>query len=155
MSACLFLVPLAVGLVTSAIEGTAAVVYACQHAKRGKSAPIQTKFCDGAILEETLKEHGVPYKIKDHQEIVADFTSGKIRYFREKAGQPFEMQVYGVKDMDQVVCNVQAIEKEYGSNVQQYTYNRIKTHLPEDMSVSSEKILEDDSILLTIDVNDE
>ncbi|MGN0193993.1 MAG: hypothetical protein ACI39G_02655 [Pseudoramibacter sp.] len=154
MSACLFLVPLAVGLVTSAVEGTAAVVYACEHSKRGKSAPIQTKFCDAAILEETLKEHGVPYKIKNDGEITADFTAGKIRYFRESADQPFEMQVFGVKDMDQVACNVQAIEAEYGSNVQQYTYNHIKASLPENMSVASEEILEDDSILLTLEVND-
>ncbi|MCH4072053.1 hypothetical protein [Pseudoramibacter sp.] len=154
MSACLFLVPLAVGLITSAVEGTAAVVYACEHSRRGKSAPIQTKFCDTAILEETLKEHGVPYKIKSDGEITADFTSGKIRYFRTAADQPFQMQVFGVKDMDAVVCNVQAIEKEYGSNVQQYTYNRLKENLPEHMSVASEEILEDDSILLTLEVED-
>lgn len=152
MSACLFLFPLAIGIITSSIEGTAAIVNACQHSKRGRSEKIQTRFADNMILSGTLDEMGVSYTRKGDS-IVADFGEGKIEYSRDSVNAPYSMEIYGVKDMNKVACNVEAVDKEYGSNVQQYTYNRVKNNLPDNMSMESEQILEDDSILLTINVD--
>lgn len=55
--------------------------------------------------------------------------------------------------MDDVICSVKAIEHEYGSNIQSYTYNRIKSRLPDDMHLQSEEVLDDDSILITLTID--
>ena len=59
-----------------------------------------------------------------------------------------------IKTLDEdVLCNVEMIEKEYQSNVQTYTYERVLNNLPENMSIDNETVLEDDSILITLTVD--
>lgn len=44
------------------------------------------------------------------------------------------------------------LEEEYSLNVQSFTYEKIKSSLESDMSIESEEVLEDNSILLTINL---
>lgn len=152
MSVCVFLIPLAVAVVTAAVEGGAAVVYACEQAKKGQSEKIATKFASHDLLIETLDETGVAYQERTENCIEASFEDGKIIYEKSDVSQPYTMQITGVSDMDKLICTVEEIDKMYDSNVQQYTYNRVKNNLPDSMVIASEEILEDNSILMTLNV---
>jgi hypothetical protein len=153
MSLSLLLVPLATAVITSAISGAAGVIYACEQAQDGKSEKIATRFNSEKLLKKTLMEHGTPIRAVSSDSILADFGAGKILYERSSVGNPYTMRLLDVKDMDDVICSVKAIEHEYGSNIQSYTYNRIKSRLPDDMHLQSEEVLDDDSILITLTID--
>lgn len=150
----MFLIPLAVGLITSSVEGPAAIVYACQQIQYGTSKSIETKFNSYDLLIKTLREQGISYKEKSQNTIEAHFKDGNIRYERKNESSPYTMKLYHVKNTDDLICSIEKINEVYGSNVQRYTYNRVKNNLPENMELSSEEILDDNSILLTITVDD-
>lgn len=63
------------------------------------------------------------------------------------------MNVSNIKEADAILCNIRMIESEYNANVQSYEYTRIIENLPSNMSIESEEVLEDDSILITLNVN--
>ncbi len=48
---------------------------------------------------------------------------------------------------------LEELNEEYGLNVQSYTYEHVKDNLEEGMSIESEEVLEDNTIVLTINVN--
>ncbi len=48
---------------------------------------------------------------------------------------------------------LEELNEEYGLNVQTYTYEHVKENLEEGMPIESEEVLEDNSILLTINLN--
>ena len=55
--------------------------------------------------------------------------------------------------MRELLDSVDELENEYGRNVQTFTYNKVMTSLYEHgMTVDQEEVLEDDSILLTLNV---
>ena len=64
------------------------------------------------------------------------------------------MTISQVSDVDRLVEDFKELEEEYDLNVQTFTYNRVVENLPENMLIESEQVMEDDSILLTINVND-
>lgn len=153
MSASLFLLPLAVAVITISAEQVSNIISACENKDRGMSEKIQTKFNSEDLLKKTLAEHGVSMQIKSANHIIADFGAGKISFERESVGSPYTMQVFDVENIDDIACNIRAIDQEYGSNVQSYTYHRLKEHLPENMRMQSEQVLEDNSILITLSVD--
>ena len=116
-------------------------------------APMQTIFNDASLLEQTLREHGLTVSaLSEHQLI---FQSGDVhlQYARQAAGEPFWLTISGVQNMDGFLAELECFEQEYRQNVQTYTYNRLKGSLGKrNMKVAEETLLEDNSILLTIDV---
>jgi pentatricopeptide repeat protein len=61
------------------------------------------------------------------------------------------LEVKGVKDMQDLKSSLDALENEYGRNVQAFTYNRVMCSLVEHgMGIEAEEVLEDDSIVLTL-----
>ena len=76
-----------------------------------------------------------------------------LRYFRQDNTQPFMLQISHVSNMRELLDSVDELENEYGRNVQTFTYNKVMTSLHEHgMTVEQEEILEDDSIVLTLNV---
>lgn len=106
MSACLFLFPLAVALITSSVEGAAAIVYACEHSHRGKSEKIETKFNSYDLLMETLNEQGITHEQKSQNVIEAYFKDGNIRYERKNESLPYTMQISHIKNFDDLVSTI-------------------------------------------------
>ena len=153
MSASLLLVPLAVAVVSTAVGSVAEIVNACESAKEGKSNRIQTKFNNKELLKKTLIEHGISVQEKSPDCMIANLDNGKIIYERMESEQPYTMQIFDVENMDDLISNIKEIENEDGSNVQSYTYQRVKRNLPSDMYVKSEEIMEDDAIWLTLIVD--
>jgi len=48
--------------------------------------------------------------------------------------------------------NKNMLKDEYGMNVQEFTYHKIKESLPPDMSIETEEVDDDDAIQLVINI---
>ena len=153
MSATAVLIPIAVAIFATT-GGLANQIKEKRYiTQSGSIENIETKYVSADLLVKTLEEHGVSVRQNSENEIVAEFEEGVITYVRDNNTEAFRMNVSDIKSAEDVLCNVEMIEKEYQSNVQTYTYERVLNNLPENMSIDNETVLEDDSILITLTVD--
>ncbi|MBR5597410.1 MAG: hypothetical protein IKW30_08400 [Lachnospiraceae bacterium] len=112
---------------------------------------LETCFVDSAILNQTLQEHGFKVEEKDGEFIVIT-NAGSIRFFRKEENGAFYALPFDLKEPDELGNYADEIEEEYLLNVQKSNYQLLKEQLKnrQDMQLESEAIMEDDSILLTI-----
>lgn len=153
---------LAVASVGSVGTLTAIAEQADKSAKRdmGENIPITMKsvdtvFVDADLLVETLKAHGScvsNIQIVSQNEILVDTEVGRLRYIRSNVAENFKLEFGMITDREKFIAQLRSFEKEYGRNVQTYTYNHIKENLTEDMKIESEEVLDDDSLMITIDM---
>lgn len=153
MSMSLILVPIAVAIFVTSAEAVDAIQMKKSCSGEGRIEGIKTKYVSCDLLKKTLVEHGVSVKIEGENMIIADFPQGTLTYCRNSNQEPFKMNVSNIKEADAILCNIRMIESEYNANVQSYEYTRIIENLPSNMSIESEEVLEDDSILITLNVN--
>ncbi|MCL2746268.1 MAG: hypothetical protein FWE48_04150 [Coriobacteriia bacterium] len=150
MSVSLTLNPLAIAL--SAILGREA----SQEIKEKSPAqlvPLQTIFNSPEILEQTLRERGLEVAHISENQMVSHVGSARLDYARRSAAEPFWVTVSGVENTTQLIGEMEYFEREYRQNVQSFTYNKLKENIAEStMQIAEELVLEDNSILLTIDV---
>ena len=117
-----------------------------------KITSFDTVFVKADLLEEAIKAHGCSVKRISDNEIVVDTECGIMRYIRESNDLPFKLEMKDIKDKKLFAEQLESFEKEYGRNVQDYTYNHVKNNLPDNMRIVSEEVDEDDSLVLTIEV---
>lgn len=153
MSLTMILVPMAVALCVSSTETVLAIKEKCARSSGGEVEDIETRFANNVLLRETLTQHGVKITVHNENYIEAAFQTGKIIYHRNSENQNYKMKIVDVLNVDDLVCNLELLEKEYDSNVQSYTYNRVINNIPDNMAIESEEVMEDDSILITIAVD--
>lgn len=120
--------------------------------KNNGRVTIKTRFNDAGMLRRTLLEHGVNTRVTSQNSIVSLFPTGQITYSRPSVGMPFVMEISNITDVQCLINEIDEIEHEYNGNVQQYTYERVMNNLPKGMTVDNEEVLEDDSILITLNV---
>lgn len=156
MSMSLFLVPLVVALSVTAAETVDSLTQKCADPSfiENNDNQIQTRFNDTALLQKTLCEHGVKVTKFSSLKLVAECAEGVLIYERNTEDEPFVVTISKVSDVNRLVEDFKELEEEYDLNVQTFTYNRVVENLPEHMSIESEQIMEDDSILLTINVDE-
>lgn len=65
----------------------------------------------------------------------------------------FEMSIDLDTDVDGLICSIKSLEEDYARNVQSYTYDKVIAGLENNMSIEKEEVLEDDSILITINID--
>ena len=152
MSVTLTLVPLAVAVGISLSAASSVLI--SQHKDVQEELPaLETAFLDSELLVKTLTQHGLQVRQLGENELVVSSESGTLRYFRQEAGRPFLLELKDITDMRQLLSSVDELNNEYGRNVQTFTYNKVMEGLIEHgMTVDTEEILEDDSILLTLNV---
>lgn len=120
-----------------------------------KLQSVDTIFVDAEMLIETLKAHGgcvSNVEILSENEVLVDTECGKLRYYRATAVENFKLEFGMITDQKKFIEQLRSFEEEYGRNVQTYTYNHIKENLTDDMKIESEEVLEDDSLMITIDI---
>ena len=153
MSLSMILVPMAVAVCVSSAETILAVKEKCSNPRKKDIDDIETRFADADILHSTLKEHGVNTIIHNKNNVEAIFEAGRITYHKNPNDENFKMRISNVTNIDGLICDLDLIENEYDLNLQSYTYNSVINNLPENMSVENEEVLEDDSILITVNVD--
>ncbi|MGN0555009.1 MAG: hypothetical protein ACI4LI_03825 [Candidatus Fimenecus sp.] len=114
---------------------------------------IETMFADSAILLQTLQEYGCCVETVSENEYVVQTNCGRLRYKRGNAAQGFKLYLDEIADVEGLLENIRSFESDYGRNVQAYTYNHIKENMTDDMTITEETVLEDNSMLLTISVS--
>lgn len=113
---------------------------------------INTMFVDSDILCSTLNELGACINKISENEFSVATQCGNIRYARENASQAFKIYFDEINDVEALMEQLKTFELDYGRNVQAYTYNHLKENLTDDMLVADEQVLDDDSLLLTINI---
>lgn len=156
MSISIVLIPLAIAL---SITAKAAVQTQIDQKNKNKGqpltqlAPMQTIFNDALLLEQTLREHGLSVTVVSNNQLICQAGEARLDYARQTAGEPFWVTVTGVNNIDGFISEMECFEREYEQNVQSFTYNKLIENLSEsNMKVVDETVLEDNSILLTIDI---
>jgi hypothetical protein len=141
MSVTLVLIPMAVAIGMSLGSSGIAALLGLKPKNQKNLDPVETIFNDASLL---VKEDG-------ENEYRIETQMGVLHYFRASQEAPFSLEVRNVGDMDELLGSLQSLENEYGRNVQAFTYAKVMESLSEHgMAVASEEVLEDDSILLTI-----
>ncbi len=153
MSVTLTLVPLAVAVGLSLTATSTALL--AQHRKDNHQQlpALETAFAEVEILQKTLSQHGLQVQAISENELFVRSDSGELRYFRNDSNEAFSLELRNISNMHELLDSVDELENEYGRNVQTFTYNKVMTGLIEHgMTVDTEEILEDDSILLTLNL---
>lgn len=114
--------------------------------------PIETMFNDHELLVKTLTAHNACVNVVSENEIIVKTSAGNMKYVRENQSQAFGLLLDEISNPDVFFDNLKSFEVDYGRNVQEYTYNHIKENLTDEMSIEDEVVLDDDSLLLTINL---
>ena len=152
MSISVVLVPLAIALTATLTDESLARLK--MHKKLSeKLEPLQTKFTNDELLTKTLQEHGFPVREVSENHVVAKAGKSELNYQRNNVSEAFSVTATGWDNVDDLIFDVECLEKEYLSNVQSYTYNKLIQNLSDSgMTIEDEVVLEDNSILLTINI---
>lgn len=150
MSITIALIPLAIALSATTVGAADKII---KEEVDGKIQPIETIFNDFSLLEQTLREHGLKPAEVSENKIVCNIGEVILTYTRETNDLPFMVEVNGILDIQAFRDEMSCFEKEYRENVQSYTYDKLINSLTQNnMEIVKEELLEDNSILLTIDI---
>jgi hypothetical protein len=152
MSVTISLTAMAVIACASIASSTLSAMLGAENFEEEQMEIFETPFVDSEILVKTLNEHGCCVNAVSENEYVVTTSEGNLRYTRSAVGEPFMLNISEVSNPQLLVENIRSLEFEYGRNVQAYTYSHIMSSLGEDMTFQQEEILEDDSLLLTINI---
>lgn len=118
------------------------------------SKEYETPFMNNELLERTLSEYG--FKIEKSSELLVVATIERLffTFARSDVNSPFLLKIEFPDDCMEMQAEVAAsLYEEYGGNTQEETYIRIKEKIDEsNMYIEDEEILDDDSIVLTINL---
>lgn len=171
MSCTILAVPIAIAWVANSIILPVAVAVAAEKNKKNKELSeavcedvhvfneetlltntLETPFNDSEVLVKTLEEHGV--EILEHSEykIVGSCDKYILSFEKNYAGKPFFLTA---KYNDEKVFaeSINDINTEYSVNVQESTYLSLIEKLKEnDLEVAEEEVLDDNTIVLTVNL---
>lgn len=113
---------------------------------------IETNFTDESLLIKTLKEHGMEVTLEEDRAVRASAEEKELIYAKNPQGV-YEVDLGGQPESEELIQELILLEEEYGFNVQEFTYQRLKEHLSsEGMEVHSEEVLEDNTIKIVLNV---
>lgn len=111
-----------------------------------------TNFVDKTLLLKTLKGYGVFFKELSNEDIQCN-VENYILTFHKEGEINYEVEVKGAVSLSSAYQHLTLIDEEYKQNVQEYTYEKVVKKLEENnMYIDKEEVLEDNSILLTINI---
>lgn len=151
MSVTLTLVPLAVAVGITLTTASAAILKEKNPLDEVSIPPLETPFQDADLLVKTLTRHGLQVQPGSPDEILVPSEAGLLRYYRKDSAHPFSLRMENITNLRQLLDSVEELTQEYHCNVQTFTYQKVMEGLQEHgLCFDSEEILEDGSILLTL-----
>lgn len=112
-----------------------------------------TNYTDKGILLNTLTEHGAEELTETGDEITCKLFGMEMVYYKKDSTGAYTLDITQVSDSSECEDLINDLNEEYGLNIQEVTYNKIKERLnSENMRLESESVLDDNSIVLTIEV---
>ncbi len=144
MSAFLFLIPLGLAVVSTGMAFIDEENY----------YSIPTKMVEENLLKQVLK--GYSSAVLENKESLAQHLEDGVIYFRknEKIGN-FEAVFSKEIPQEEAINLISSLNDEYSSLIQEIVYKTVIDNLGENnLSLESEEVLDDDSIVLTLNVNE-
>ncbi len=112
-----------------------------------------TNYTDKGILLNTLVEHGAEELVENGEEVSCKLFGMEMVYYKKDGSAGYTLDITQVTDKAGCEDIINDLNEEYGLNIQEMTYNKIKERLDrENMRLESEAVMEDNSIVLTIEV---
>jgi len=111
-----------------------------------------TNYTDKGILLNTLYEHGASEITENGEEITCKLFNMEMKYYKGETGA-YALDITQISNKSECEDVINDLNEEYGLNIQEITYNKIKERLQqENLHLESETVLDDNSIVLTIDI---
>lgn len=112
-----------------------------------------TNYTDKGILLNTLTEHGATELVENGDEISCKLFGMEMVYYKKDTTGGYVLDITQVSNKGECEDVINDLNEEYCLNIQEMTYNKIKERLEqENMRLESESIMDDNSIVLTIDI---
>lgn len=112
-----------------------------------------TNYTDKGMLLNTLTEHGAEEISEQGDEVTCKLFGMEMVYYKKDGSAGYTLDITRVSDKDECQDVINDLNEEYGLNIQEMTYNKIKERLEqENMRLESESVMDDNSIILTIEV---
>lgn len=113
----------------------------------------KTVIADKNLLMKTLQEHGVDKLLIKDEAIYATISEFNLLFTRENEEAVYDLKIFMSCDSDAQTL-VNELFGEYCINTQEATYEKIKERLEQrNLQIDEEEILEDNSIMLTVNLN--
>lgn len=112
-----------------------------------------TNFVDEKLLIKTLSDYGINTQVAENGIIQCNVENTTLIFYKENSIN-YEVKIIGNSQIRGVYEQLKVIDEEYKKNVQSYTYNKVVEKLKQtNMDIQSEEVMEDNSLLLTININ--
>ncbi len=112
-----------------------------------------TNYTDKGTLLNTLTEHGAEEIAENGDEVSCKLFGMEMIYYKKDGSNGYTLDVTQVSNKAECQDIIDDLNDEYGLNIQEMTYNKIKERLDkENMRLESEAVMDDNSIVLTIDI---
>ena len=146
-------VGVAMGL--TAATGAAAVVEAFSLHRCGEREidPIETRFSDATLLREALEAHG--FEVQETADgLVVETSVGSLAFFYRDETHSYWVRAYDLVDERELATRLDGVSERYLQGVQRNNYLTLMQRVGErdDVNVVGEEILDDDTIVVTIEV---
>ncbi|EJP6474062.1 hypothetical protein NHI66_003454 [Clostridium botulinum] len=113
-----------------------------------------TNFKEKELLLKTLKECRVYPEELSNEDIQCNTKECKLIFHKEDGGN-YNVEIEDTSSLKNIYHSLSIIDEEYKHNVQEYTYKKVIEKLnATDMHIDNEEVLEDNSILLTVNIGD-
>ena len=113
----------------------------------------KTNYTDKGMLLNTLIEHGAEEIAEDGDTVSCKLYDMEMVYKKLDGSNGYTLEITRVTDKNECENVINDLNEEYGMNIQDMTYNKIKERLAqENLRLESEAVMEDNSIVLTIEV---
>lgn len=113
----------------------------------------KTNYTDKGVLLNTLTEHGAEEISETGDEVSCKLFGMEMVYYKKDGSNGYTLDITQVSDKSECENVINDLNEEYGLNIQEMTYNKIKERLDrENMRIESETVMDDNSIVLTIDI---
>ena len=170
MSCTLVAVPIALQYITSIFVVNAVAITAFATASSNKNdnnicedvkiiseanfleESLETPFNDKNILIKTLEEHGIQNVIDNYGTIKGELDKYSLLFEKENEQSPYKLKISYLKgtNFDNMLNDLHA---EYSLNVQEESYLNLIEKLKENnMQIEEEEVLDDNTIVLTINL---
>lgn len=115
-------------------------------------AVFPTNFRDGELLFKTLKEFGVN-PVREGAGLNCRVENSTLVFRRSQEGSPYTVEIHNAPDLHKIYQYLSDVDEDYKRCLQSMVYERLKDRVAEkNMTIEEEEVLEDNSIVLTINI---
>ena len=120
----------------------------------GRNAPFPTNFTDQTVLLKTLREFGANPEQSQDGSIACQLGSSDLHFRQPGSGLPFTVEIINAPSLELTYETLTELDEDYRRCVQTAVYEKVKARaIEKNMTVESEEVLSDKTILLTLRVS--